>query len=152
MSSAPRFFLACPPFLKSCSNCPRKRPMPGKRKEQRGYSVTTVESNKMLYYNYLVIMDAIKFDWDKKKAALNLKKHGISFKEAKSVFRDQNARLIHDPEHSDVEERFILLGLSLKMRILVVVHCYRENAELIRIVSARRASNNERKQYEELLK
>ncbi len=97
-------------------------------------------------------MDAIKFDWDKKKAALNVKKHGITFEEAQSVFSDQNARLIHDPEHSIEEDRFILLGLSLKMRMLVVIHCYRENDELIRIVSARRASNNERKQYEEFLK
>ncbi|CRZ21104.1 BrnT family toxin [Kingella kingae] len=85
------------------------------------------------------------FEWHAVKAAINLEKHGISFEEAATVFWDENALLIADTEHSDDEERFVLLGMSEHLRILVVVHC--ERGDNIRIISARRATNNETKQY-----
>jgi uncharacterized DUF497 family protein len=97
-------------------------------------------------------MQTLQFDWDTGKSATNKKKHGISFEEAKTVFLDSNARLISDPDHSEVEDRFILLGLSESLRMLVVCHCYREDGSLIRIISARKASRNESKTYEEHLK
>ena len=91
----------------------------------------------------------MKFTWDKNKAASNLCKHGVSFEEAKTVFRDCDALRIYDPDHSEDEDRFILLGLSATMRILVVCHCYRENDDQIRIISARKATRNESTAYEQ---
>lgn len=93
-------------------------------------------------------MNDIRFEWDKKKDIANQKKHGISFEEARTVFYDDRARLISDPDHSDAEDRFILLGLSSTLRVLVVVHSYREDDELVRIISARKANTNEVKFYE----
>jgi uncharacterized DUF497 family protein len=93
-------------------------------------------------------MDGLKFVWDEDKAASNERKHGISFEEAKSVFADDFARLIADPEHSDEEDRFVLLGVSVSLRILVVCHCYR-HGDTIRIISARKADRSERRQYED---
>ncbi len=90
----------------------------------------------------------MRFRWDARKAVLNLKKHGVSFVEAKSVFYDAYARLIADPEHSTAEERFLLLGYSARFRLLVVSHCYREKAQEVRIISARKATRSERSQYE----
>ncbi len=95
---------------------------------------------------------SIRFFWDKRKNASNKKKHGISFEEAETVFYDENARLIHDPDHSEDEDRFILLGMSFNLNILVVVHCYKRDDEIIRIISARKATKNESKQYGEYLK
>lgn len=92
-------------------------------------------------------MDHLNFEWDANKSASNLKKHGVSFGEAKTVFTDEYARLIGDPDHSDVEDRFILLGTSIDSKLLVVCHCIRE-AESIRIISARKADKQERKIYE----
>ncbi len=92
-------------------------------------------------------MNGISFTWDPKKNQLNKKKHGISFEEAQSVFFDENARLIADPDHSSIEDRFILLGLSQKLRVLVVCHCYRESDSNIRIISARKATKNECTHY-----
>ncbi len=91
------------------------------------------------------------FEWDKRKASENRRKHGVAFEEAKSAFLDENARVIPDPEHSDDEDRFVLLGLSVRLRLLVVVHCYRQGEDLIRIISARKADPSERKQYSEFL-
>ena len=99
------------------------------------------------YYNYNIIMKAISFQWDDKKAAKNLEKHGISFEEAKTVFWDPYARLIHDPDHSSDEDRFILLGMSQKMNILIICHCYKERDEVIRIISARKATKAESNNY-----
>jgi uncharacterized protein len=93
------------------------------------------------------MMKEIEFVWDEDKNLSNQKKHRISFEEAKSVFYDENARLIADPDHSGNEDRFILLGLSFSLRLLVVVHVYREDDEMIRIISARKATNNESKIY-----
>ncbi len=97
-------------------------------------------------------MDAINFTWNEQKNETNQKKHGIAFEEARTIFYDVNARLLNDNEHSEDEERFIILGFSDKFRLLLVVHCYREEEEVIRIISARKASGNERRQYEEFLK
>ena len=94
-------------------------------------------------------MKRIIFNWDNKKNSANVTKHGISFDEAKSVFYDDHARILHDPDHSEDEERFLILGASEKLNILIVCHCYRENDEVIRIISARKATKNEKKQYEE---
>ena len=89
------------------------------------------------------------FDWDKEKAAANRIKHGISFEEAQTVFNDCDALRIYDPDHSEKEERFVLLGLSSLFRVLVVCHCYREDDEQIRIISARKATKKEAATYEE---
>ncbi|PHS18141.1 MAG: hypothetical protein COA86_08325 [Kangiella sp.] len=92
-------------------------------------------------------MSELSFGWDINKNVSNEEKHGISFDEAKTVFTDLFARLIHDPDHSDDEDRFILLGTSIHSRLLVVCHCIRvENS--IRIISARKADKQERKTYE----
>ena len=93
-------------------------------------------------------MDGLKFEWDRRKEATNRKKHGVSFAEAKTAFYDENARVIADPDHSEEEDRFILLGLSSQLRLLVVCHCYREDQDTVRIISARRASRSERREYE----
>lgn len=92
-------------------------------------------------------MSNIKFEWDAIKASVNKKKHGVSFDEAKTVFFDENAKVIHDSEHSDDEERFVILGLSVVTRILVVIHCYRKKDSIIRIISARKATKRESAQY-----
>jgi len=92
-------------------------------------------------------MSSIRFAWDDVKADENRRKHGVSFEEASTVFSDENGRLKHDPDHSQKEDRFLLLGFSAKLRLLIVCHAYRENDELIRIISARKATPNERKQY-----
>ena len=92
-------------------------------------------------------MNELRFDWDPAKAAPNLKKHGISFAEAKSAFADERAKVIPDPDRSVDGERFVLIGLSLKLRLLVVCHCYRERSGTIRIISARRATKTETRQY-----
>ena len=96
-------------------------------------------------------MKKISFVWDQTKAESNLQKHKISFEEAKTVFLDPNARMIFDPEHSGDEDRFILLGISYGLRLLVVCHCYKEDDMVIRIISARKANKNEQKQYESFL-
>ncbi|MCD8545016.1 MAG: BrnT family toxin [Sulfurospirillum cavolei] len=96
-------------------------------------------------------MKTLTFEWDQTKAASNLKKHGISFEEAKTIFDDENARFMLDPDHSENEERFILLGMSYTLKILTVVHCYRDNEGVIRIISARKSTKNETKQYKEFL-
>jgi hypothetical protein len=96
-------------------------------------------------------MKSIQFSWDENKAKSNLAKHKISFDEAKTVFDDDNARLIPDPDHSEDEDRFILLGLSCKLKVLTVVHCYKDDENNIRIISARKSTKNEEKQYKEFL-
>jgi len=90
----------------------------------------------------------LQFEWDVRKNVQNQRKHGVSFEEAKTVFLDENALLIADPDHSGDEERFVLLGLSSSLRMLVVCHCYRHTRDVIRVISARRANPAERKKYE----
>ncbi len=92
-------------------------------------------------------MADLDFEWDRRKARGNLKKHGVSFEEAQSVFYDEEALYQEDDEHSDEEDRFVLLGLSSVLRLLVVVHCFRGADDVIRIISARRATPSEAGQY-----
>lgn len=92
-------------------------------------------------------MRNITFEWDASKASSNKRKHRIHLEEAKSAFYDENALVIHDPLHSDNEERFILLGLSAAADLLVVCHCYRKKDSVIRIISARKATKRESIQY-----
>lgn len=96
-------------------------------------------------------MKSISFEWDEKKAEENLKSHKISFEEALAVFSDPNARMIHDPEHSQDEERFIILGISSGLKLLTVCHCYRKGDMIIRSISARKATKNEQRQYGKFL-
>lgn len=86
----------------------------------------------------------IRFDWDEKKNKSNQKKHGVSFEEAQGVFFDDNALVYDDPNHSEDEEQFLIYGKSFKLRVLLVCHCYRAGESVIRIISARKATSNER--------
>lgn len=92
-------------------------------------------------------MSAIRFERDSGKAATNLRKHGVAFEEARTVFEDDEAPFISDPEHSVAEDRFVLVGLSAALRVVVVVHCERDNGDVIRIISARKADRGERADY-----
>jgi uncharacterized DUF497 family protein len=92
-------------------------------------------------------MNTLKFEWDEGKDASNQKKHGVSFDEARTVFFDERAKLIDDPEHSEDEDRFILMGVSSSLRVLVVCHCYRNAGNVIRMISARKATTTESKFY-----
>lgn len=92
-------------------------------------------------------MNMLRFEWDENKNSINKKKHGISFEEASSVFYDDNALVIDDPDHSIEEDRFIILGNSSSGKLLVVCHCYRESDSVIRIISARKATSAESEQY-----
>ena len=89
----------------------------------------------------------LKFEWDDCKNKTNIEKHGISFEEASSVFQDDDALIIADEDHSESEERFVLIGFSYKANLLVVCHCYREKDSIIRIISARKADRKERQEY-----
>jgi len=91
----------------------------------------------------------LRFAWDERKNRANRVKHGIWFEEAQGAFDDPHARIFGDPEHSEREDRFLLLGMSSVGRVLVVVHCYREAEELVRIISARKATKRELQVYEE---
>lgn len=92
-------------------------------------------------------MNGLQFVWDESKNRTNRRKHGISFAEARTAFYDQNAKVYSDPDHSEQEDRFVLLGISLRLRVLVVCHCYREGDTVIRIISARKADKREEKAY-----
>ena len=92
-------------------------------------------------------MNEIHFEWDEKKNRENQHKHGVSFEEAETVFFDENAIQYYDPDHSKDEDRFIMLGISLKLRVLVVCHCFRAGDSIIRLISARKANKEEAKTY-----
>ena len=92
-------------------------------------------------------MAELRFVWDPRKSRANRRKHRITFEEAQTVFCDERAREYTDPDHSESEERFILLGMSRRLRVLVVCHCYRESESVIRIISARRADRSEEEEY-----
>ena len=94
-------------------------------------------------------MEELIFEWDANKDIANQKKHKISFEEAQTVFLDENALLINDPDHSIEEERFILLGFSRRANPLIVCHCYRQSESIIRIISARKATRAEERAYHE---
>ncbi len=103
---------------------------------QENYTVATVS-----------VVAAIRFEWDSEKADANRRKHGVSFAEAQTTFFDEEALLLADPDHSDAEDRFVLLGLSASLRLLLVCHCYRQGGRVIRIIAARKADRRERRQY-----
>ncbi len=92
-------------------------------------------------------MADLRFEWDPAKARANRRRHGVSFAEAETAFTDEHGLLLDDPEHSLEEDRFVLLGLSAQLRLLLVVHCYREGENAIRLISARKATRHEREQY-----
>ena len=92
-------------------------------------------------------MKEIQFEWDEAKAEINEKKHQISFMEASSVFYDELAIEFYDDKHSEWEDRFLLLGLSNRLNLLIICHCYRETKNTIRLISARKATKNESKYY-----
>ena len=92
-------------------------------------------------------MEDIRFEWDERKNRLNVRKHGVSFEEAGSVFFDEDALEFYDDEHSDWEDRFLMLGMSARLRVLLVCHCMREGGTVIRLISARKATKNEKKLY-----
>ncbi len=92
-------------------------------------------------------MSEIRFEWDARKNRENKRKHKISFEEAQTVFLDENAVRYYDPDHSDDEDRFLLLGMSFALRVLVICHCYREDDSVIRIISARKANKREQSAY-----
>ncbi len=94
-------------------------------------------------------MAALRFVWDPAKGRANLRKHGVAFEEAVTVFVDERGLLLADPDHSETEERFLLLGISSSLRALVVIHVYREAEEEIRIISARKATPREERTYAE---
>ena len=96
--------------------------------------------------------NALSFEWDPRKAQSNAAKHGVTFDEARSVFYDEDALIIPDPDHSIAEERFVIMGMSISLRVLVVVHCLRDNNQVIRIISARKAGTKEKQPYKEKTK
>jgi hypothetical protein len=92
-------------------------------------------------------MKEIRIVWDARKNTQNIKKHGVDFEEAKTVFYDPHAFQYYDPDHSEDEDRFLLLGLSARLNVLIVCHCFREKESVIRIISARKADKRERENY-----
>lgn len=96
---------------------------------------------------YIVRMINIQFEWDEQKNRENQTKHRVSFEEAQTVFFDENAIRYYDPDHSEDEDRFIMLGMGFNLRVLIVCHCYRENDQIIRIISARKADRKEQSEY-----
>ena len=100
-----------------------------------------------LQHNYNRGVKPLRFDWDERKNAQNQRKHRVSFEEAMTVFLDDRALFMEDPDHSGREERFVLVGLSAAVRVLVVCHCYRAAGDVIRLISARKAAPDERRAY-----
>lgn len=92
-------------------------------------------------------MDDLRYQWDERKNRANQRKHGVAFEEARTAFLDENARRVSDPDHSIGEDRYILVGLSIRLRLLVVCHSFLESERIIRIISARRADPSERRDY-----
>ena len=101
---------------------------------------------------YNLIMKTIEFEWDEKKDRINIEKHGISFDEASTVFYDDYAIMFDDPDHSDYEDRFLILGITRRENLCIVSHCYRREDEIIRIISARKATKREMKTYNDYRK
>ena len=92
-------------------------------------------------------MAGFRFEWDENKSRANKRKHGVDFAEATTVFYDENAVQFADPDHSQDEDRFILLGMSFKLRVVVVCHCFRESETVVRLISARKADKEEEREY-----
>ena len=92
-------------------------------------------------------MSEVRFEWNERKNRENRRKHGLSFEEAQTVFLDENAIRYFDPDHSDDEDRFLMLGISFRLPVLVVCHCFRVSNRVIRIISARKADRGEETDY-----
>jgi uncharacterized DUF497 family protein len=92
-------------------------------------------------------MSELRFEWDPFKSKVNRDKHGVSFEEASTVFYDERAVEFYDDDHSEWEDRFLLLGISAKLRLLMVCHCFRTNESVMRIISARKATQKEAQFY-----
>jgi len=92
-------------------------------------------------------MNDIRFEWDDAKNRKNRREHAVSFEEAQTVFLDENAQRFYDPDHSEDEDRFLMLGISSRLRVLIVCHCYRASDTVIRIISARKADKQEETDY-----
>lgn len=116
---------------------------------RKGHLMTRPRKPWTMHYNIHTIysMADVRFAWDRRKNAANVRKHGVSFEEPSTMFLDDNALLIADPGHSEDEDRFVLLGLSVGLRVLVVCHCFREKDDVIRIISARKANRREESDY-----
>ncbi len=93
-------------------------------------------------------MHDLRFEWDEAKNRSNMRKHGVSFEEAQTVFLDDHAIRFYDPDHSGDEDRFLMMGIGFKLRVVIVCHCYRESDRVIRIISARKATRSETRTYE----
>lgn len=100
------------------------------------------------HYSVVILQPVLRFEWDRAKNAENKRKHGVSFEEAQTVFYDDWGILIEDEYEPGQEERFVLIGMSATLRVLVVSHCYRARDQVIRLISARRADRSERRDYE----
>ena len=94
-------------------------------------------------------MCMVEFEWDENKNQENIKKHGISFEEARTVFREEGTVIAFDENHSTDEDRFLIIGFSIKLNLLIVCHCYRQNNTIVRIISARKVTKSEAKEYEQ---
>ena len=92
-------------------------------------------------------MNEMRFEWDEAKNRENRRKHSVSFEEAETVFLDEHALRFYDPDHSADEDRFLMLGISFRLRVLVVCHCFRANDAVVRIISARKANKEEEAEY-----
>lgn len=101
-------------------------------------------------YVHCMYNQDMKFEWDEQKAKINVLKHHISFEEAATVFYDPMAKITYDPDHSNIENRFILVGHSQKSRLLVVIHLVKDEQNIIRIISARKATKKEKREFEEI--
>ncbi len=115
--------------------------------ERKGSSSSGKDLTLAIDDTYSVRMCGIRFEWDKRKARENVRKHKVSFEEAQTVFLDENAIRFFDPDHSKDEDRFLMLGMSFTLRVLVVCHCHREEDSVIRIISARKADKREQADY-----
>ena len=104
-----------------------------------------IDNSNSLLYN--VHMSELRFEWDEAKNRENIKKHGVAFEEAQTVFLDENAIRFYDPDHSQDEDRFIMLGMGCRLRVLVVCHCFRVSDSVVRIISARKAQKREAASY-----
>ncbi len=116
------------------------------------FQALTIKFTRAIEKVYTIAYNrSVRFEWDEKKNRDNYQKHGVWFDEAQTVWADEGSREFFDPEHSEVEDRFIRIGLSSKSRLLLVVFCEREEGDeaSIRIISARKATTEEEGQYEE---
>ena len=110
---------------------------------RNGVVVLRMELNSSLFCYFTYNVHMIKFEWHPTKSSANLRKHNVSFEEAQTVFYDENAVQFFDEEHSADENRFLLLGMSIEAKVLIVCHCERQDGEVIRIISARKATKRE---------